>query len=116
MNEGVNRTTEKVLGILGGVFGMLGAIFAIFMGALGEAFSGDSAGLGSLGTSAFIFSILGLVAACLVYSKTKFAGWALIVSAAGIIISISLFGIIPGILFLIAGIMTLVKKEKSIAC
>ncbi|EOD00200.1 hypothetical protein [Caldisalinibacter kiritimatiensis] len=114
MSEKRSRTTEKVLGIIGGIFGMFGGFFASFMGAMGEAFSGDSGGLGGLGASAFVFSILGIVSACLVYSKTKFAGWGLIISAVGIIISISLFGVIPGILFLISGIMTLAKKEKTI--
>jgi hypothetical protein len=114
MNKKRSRTTEKVLGILGGILGMFGGFFASFMGAMGKSFSGDSGGLGGLGVSAFIFSTLGIISACLVYSKTKFAGWALIISAVGIIISISMFGIIPGIMFLIAGIMTLVKKEKSI--
>ncbi|MCT4583988.1 MAG: hypothetical protein N4A54_03600 [Peptostreptococcaceae bacterium] len=114
MSEKVSRTTEKVLGILGGVFGMLGGLFAIFVGSFGEAFNGDSGGLGSLGISAFIFSTLGIIAACLVSSKTKFAGWALVISAIGIVISISMFGVIPGILFLIAGILTLTKKDKKI--
>jgi hypothetical protein len=113
MSQNISRTTEKVLGIIGGILGMFGGIFALFLGGVGTAINGDSGGLGGLGILAFVFSILGIVTAILVSSKPKLAGWGLIVSAVGIFISISLFGIIPAILFLIAGIMTLIKKENK---
>lgn len=113
MDQNISRTTEKVLGIIGGILGMFGGIFALFLGGVGTALNGDSGGLGGLGILAFVFSILGIVTATLVSSKPKIAGWGLIISAVGIFISISLFGIIPAILFLIAGIMTLIKKENK---
>jgi hypothetical protein len=113
MSQNISRTTEKVLGIIGGILGMFGGIFALFLGGVGTAINGDSGGLGGLGILAFVFSILGIITAILVSSKPKLAGWGLIVSAVGIFISISLFGIIPAILFLIAGIMTLIKKENK---
>ena len=38
----MSRTTEFVLGLIGGIFGVGGALFAIFFGAVDEAVSGGT--------------------------------------------------------------------------
>jgi hypothetical protein len=105
-----SRTVELVLGLLGGIFGFFGALFAIGIGGLAGAFgaSGASDVIG-LGFAAIIFSIIGIVGAVSVKSKTKTAGWLMIISAFGGLISISMAFLLPFILLLIGGIMALRK-------
>jgi len=103
----ISRTTEMVLGIIGGVFGILGAIFAIVF----SAFGGDE--ILMLGMSALIGSIVGIVGAVYVKNNAKYAGIILIISAIWVLVSISLFGILPAVLLGIAGILALVRKWTS---
>lgn len=105
-----SRTTELVLGLLGGIFGFFGALFAIGIGGLGSAFGASGASdIVGLGFAAIIFSILGIIGAVLVKSKSKTAGWLMIISAFGGLISISFAYLLPFILLLIGGIMALRK-------
>lgn len=105
-----SRTLELVLGLLGGIFGFFGALFAISIGGLGAAFNLSGASdVVRLGFAAIVFSILGIVGAVLVKSKTRIAGWLMIVSAFGGLISISLAFLLSFILLLIGGIMALRK-------
>lgn len=99
-----SRTLELVLGILGGVFGLLGALFAIFFSAWG----GTS--IFMLGVSAFLASIVGIGGAIYVKSHAQNGGIILIVAAIWLLISISLFGSIGFIFFLIAGICAIFRK------
>lgn len=108
----MNRTTEMVLGILGGLFGFGGAFFALFMGAVDESFNGTSE-LSGLGTSAFVFSILAIIGGILVKFKPKAAGWLMLISGVAILISISLFGVVPALFLVAAGLMGLLRKEKK---
>lgn len=105
-----SRTVELVLGLLGGIFGFFGALFAIGIGGLAGAFgaSGASDVIG-LGFAAIIFSIIGIIGAVIVKSKTKAAGWLMIISAFGGLISISFAYLLSFILLLIGGIMALKK-------
>ncbi len=105
-----SRTTELVLGLLGGIFGFFGAFFAIGVGGLAGAFGASGASdVVGLGFAAVIFSIIGIVGAVSVKSKTHTAGWLMIVSAFGGLISISFAFLLPFILLLIGGIMALRK-------
>ncbi|WP_079478853.1 DUF4064 domain-containing protein [Halobacillus salinus] len=108
----MSRTTEMVLGILGGLFGFGGAFFALFMGAVDESFNGTSE-LSGLGTSAFVFSILAIIGGILVKFKPKAGGWLMLVSGVAILISISLFGVIPSLFLIAAGLMGIIRKEKK---
>ncbi len=106
------RTTEFVLGLLGGIFGFFGAIFALFIGYVGTAFEASGAStLVSLGWGAILFSILGIVGAAFVKNKTKLSGWLMLISAIGGIISISFYYLLSFVLLLIAGLMALLKKS-----
>jgi hypothetical protein len=110
------RTTEFVLGLIGGIIGFFGAILALMFGGIGSAFGADGASsISNLGWSAIIFSILGIVGAAIVNSKTKLSGWLMLVSAIGGVISISLFYLLPFVLLFIAGLMALLKKDKQMA-
>lgn len=108
----MSRTTEMVLGILGGIFGIAGAFFALFVGSVDEAFNGSSE-LSGLGTAAFIFSALAIISAIIVKFKAKLGGWLLIISGVGILISISLFGVLPALLIIPAGLMGILRKPKT---
>lgn len=103
-----SRTVELVLGLLGGIFGFFGALFAIGIGGLAGAFGASGASdVVGLGFAAIIFSIIGIIGAVSVKSKSKTAGWLMIISAFGGLISISFAYLLPFILLLIGGIMAL---------
>jgi zinc-ribbon domain len=98
------------LGLVGGVFGILGACVAILVGSFSESLTGSNQDLYALGGGALVFSVLGIVGGAL--ERRKIVGGVLmIVSAVGILISISLFGVLSCILFLIGGILILAKKR-----
>ena len=101
------------LGLVGSIFGILGALFAIMVGGIGSGFGAEGASqISGLGVSALGFSVLGLIGAVLPSNKEKLAGWILVISAIGVLVSISMFGVLPFILFLIGGILTLRGEEK----
>jgi len=103
-----SRTTELVLGLLGGIFGFFGAFFAIGIGGLGSAFGASGASdVVGLGFAAIVFSILGIIGAVLVKSKSKTAGWLMIISAFGGLISIGFAYLLSFVLLLIGGILAL---------
>jgi Protein of unknown function (DUF4064) len=112
--EGTNmkRTTEFVLGLIGGIFGFGSALFAIFFGAVDEAVSGSSQ-VSGLGWAALLFSVLAIVGSVVVKFKPKAGGWMMLISAIGGIISVSLFYALPGALLLIAGLMGVIRKDKK---
>ncbi len=98
------------LGIIGGIFGILGGIFAIMVGGLSAAFDlQDANTLFWLGILAIIVSIVGMVAGSL--KDPRLGGWLLVASAIGIFIAISLFGVLPAILFLIGGVLKLTRND-----
>ncbi|PWU70181.1 DUF4064 domain-containing protein [Gracilibacillus dipsosauri] len=110
----MKRTTEFVLGLIGGFFGFIGAILALFVGGIDAAFSSDGTSeITALGWLAFFFSALAIVGSVLVKSKAKAGGILLIISAIGGIISISMFYLVPAILIIIAGFMGLFRKDKQ---
>jgi hypothetical protein len=108
----MTRTTEMVLGIIGALIGFGGAFFALFMGSIDSAFNGSSE-LNGLGASAFLFSATGLIGAIVVKFKAKLGGWVMLISGVAILISISLFGVVPLLFLGIAGLMGILRKDKS---
>lgn len=106
------RTVEFVLGLIGGILGFFGAIFALAVGGIVGVFGAEGAStVSNLGWAGIFFSILGIVGAALVKSKTKLAGWLMIVSAVGGVISISFAYALSFILLIIAGLMAVIKKS-----
>lgn len=110
----ISRTSEFVLGLIGGIFGIISGFMAMMMGGIGKAVGSGSGGLGTLGVWAILFSILGIVGAVTVKSKSKIGGWFMIIAAVGGTISVSMFYILPGILLIIGGLMGLIKKDISV--
>ncbi|MBD1379149.1 DUF4064 domain-containing protein [Metabacillus arenae] len=107
----MKRTTEFVLGLIGGIFGLIGAVMAILIGAVDEAFTG-SMEISGLGWSAVLFSIVGIIGSIVVKRKPKLGGTFMTVAGLGGTISIFIFYILPGVLLIIGGLMGLIKKEK----
>jgi hypothetical protein len=99
----VSRTPELLLGILGGIFGLLAGIFAIL-------FSAFAPSVGSLGVSAVVASIVGMIGAAYVLKNPKWGGIILVVSAIWLLISISLFGVIGAVLLGIGGLLAILRK------
>ncbi|MFC5711951.1 hypothetical protein ACFPU1_04110 [Thalassorhabdus alkalitolerans] len=108
----MSRITEMILGILGGLIGFCGAFLALFMGSVDEAFNGSSSLMG-LGTSAFLFSSLAIIGAIIIKFKAKLGGWLMLISGIAILISISLFGVVPALFLIPAGLMGILRKEKK---
>lgn len=105
-------TVEFILGLIGGIIGFLAGFVAIMIGSLGSAYAltGASDIIG-LGFGAIIFSIIGIIGAAIVKSKTKIAGYLMIISAIGGLICISAAYVLSFILLIIAGIMAVRHKE-----
>ena len=98
-----SRTVELVLGIIGGIFGLLGGVFALM-------FSAFAPSVGSLGISAVLASIVGIVGAAYVMQNAKWGGIILIVSAVWLLISISVFGVLGAVLLGLAGLLAVLRK------
>lgn len=110
----MKRTTEFVLGLIGGIFGILGAILALMVGGLGAAFEAEGANsIIGLGWAAVGLSILGIVGSVVVKSKAKAGGIMMTIAAISGIICIFVFYILPGILLLIGGLMGIFRKDKT---
>jgi hypothetical protein len=102
------RTTALVMGILGGVSGVLAALFALAVGGIA-----DSTQTEVLGAAALGFAVLGIVAGALSGSKPGWSAGLLTVSAIGIIIAISAFGILPGVFFLVGSLCAFIAYRGS---
>jgi hypothetical protein len=97
------------IGIIGGIFGILGAILAYLIASFG------TSSLFTNAAGALIFSVVGIIGGVL--ETRKMLGAALmIIGAFGVVISISIFGVLTFILFLVGGIVILMqKKEQPVA-
>lgn len=101
--EKTSRTVEILLGILGGIFGLLGGILAVLFGLFAsEVFS--------LGISAILASIVGIIGAVYVLRNAKIGGIILVISAIWLLISISLFGVLGAVLLGIGGLLAIFRK------
>jgi zinc-ribbon domain len=99
------------LGLVGGFFGILGGIVAFAVGSLSYSYSTGDSQLYWLGGGAFLFSVMAIVGG--VYDKRpKVGGTLMIVAAVGILISISWFGILSCILFLVGGILIFARSRR----
>jgi hypothetical protein len=98
------------LGFEGGVFGILGGIIALAAGSFSPYVGGDTE-LCWFGAGAIISSISGIVGRVF-DKKPKVGGTLMIVAAIGILISISLFGVLSCILFLVGGILIFTRSRR----
>ncbi|WP_436866598.1 DUF4064 domain-containing protein [Bacillus fungorum] len=110
----MKRTTEFVLGLIGGIFGIICAFIALMIGGMGAAFEADGANtIIGLGWGAVGLSILGIVGSVMVKSKAKAGGIMMTVAAIGGFICISAIYLLPGVLLLIGGLMGIFRKDKA---
>ena len=108
----MKRTTEFILGLLGGIFGFGAAIFAILFGAVDQAVN-QSTLVTNLGYGAVASSLIGIVGAILVKFRPKFGGILMIISAIAGVISVSVFYALSALLLLIGGVMGLIRKDSK---
>ena len=109
----MNRTTEFILGLIGGIFGILSGITALLVGgAFGALGASDSGTIVGGGVAAIIVSIMGIVGGIIAKNKAKLGGILMIIASVIGFISIFVFYILPGVLLLIGGIMCLARKDN----
>ncbi|WP_124727912.1 DUF4064 domain-containing protein [Staphylospora marina] len=109
----MKRTTEWILGLIGGILGVGGALFVISSGIADEVVIGGGAVLSLLGWSALAAALVGIAGSVLVKSRASLGGALMLLSAVWDIISISLFYVLPALLLLIAGFMGVFRREKQ---
>jgi hypothetical protein len=106
--EGAMKTAAMVMGITGGVTGLVCALLAAAVGSFD-----DGNELLWLSVSAFVCSIVAIVGGEL---SGVHAGWAaglMFVAGIGIIASISVFGLVPGILTLLGSLFAFVHRRNA---
>ncbi|WP_323687729.1 MULTISPECIES: DUF4064 domain-containing protein [Listeria] len=109
----MSRKKEFVLGLIGGIIGILTAILVMTVGGAASLFEADGAdSVTTTGFIALLFSILGLVGACIVKKHHLLGSTFMISAALGGTISISLFYIVPLVLFAIAGLMGMIRGGR----
>ncbi|PGY16301.1 DUF4064 domain-containing protein [Bacillus cereus] len=110
----MKRTTEFVLGLIGGIFGIICAFIALMIGGMGAAFEAEGANtIIGLGWGAVGLSILGIVGCVVVKKNAKVGGIMMTVASIGGFICISIFYLLPGVLLLIGGLMGIFRKNKA---
>lgn len=106
-----NRVAEMILGIMGSIFGMLGGLFAIMVGSIGNEFeASDSGQVFGLGIAVILTCIITLILSCIINKKRVLMGVLLVIGGLLNFIFIGFFGILSGILILVAGILALIRK------
>ncbi len=111
----ISRKTEFVLGLIGGILGILTAIMVMTVGGAASLFEAEGAGsVTTTGFIALLFSILGLVGACMVKNHNLLGGTFMVAAAIGGTISTAFFYIVPLILFVIAGLMALIRGGEFV--
>jgi hypothetical protein len=93
------------------IFGILGGVFALLMESIGNALGADY-GLYANAFAAIIFSVIGMSGAAL-ETKRWLGGGLMLIGAFGVLISISLYGLLTFILFLIGAIITFATKKPQ---
>ncbi|EGT3614913.1 DUF4064 domain-containing protein [Clostridium perfringens] len=108
----MKRTAEFVLGLIGGILGLL-ISFPTFI-IMGFMPVTDSLSSIAWVTNALatVLAIVAIVFACLVNKKTKLSGIIMIITGVGLFLC-NFLNIIPAILLLVAGIMSLARKIEK---
>lgn len=104
-----SRVGEIVLGILGGVFGLVAAMFEMGISGISSSL-GEDAGLGGLTIGMLVVSIAAILLPFFIDKNRKLVGWLSVVAGVGMFIFAGGFGIFCGILTIIGGVLTLVRK------
>jgi hypothetical protein len=101
------------LGVIGLFFGIIGAVVAIAVQSISEALNATSGtNLYVNAAGAFIFAIVGMAGAVL-ENRRILGGLLMIIGSLGVLISISLFGVISFFFFIIGGVLILLQKREA---
>ena len=110
----MTRNLEFGLGLAGSIWGILNVLFLSY-----ATWSFSMVGVPLVSATwkfvifGFIFSIIGIVGSVLTKSgRVRLGGSVMLVSAIGGLVSVFLAYLIPFILLLIAGLLSLLRKEK----
>jgi MFS family permease len=101
------------IGLIGGFLGFVGGIVAIIARSISAAYevSSQAGTLYGLAAGAFVFSIIGIVGG-IFERKRVIGGVLMLVAAFGVLISISLFGVLPFLFFLVGAIVIFARKTE----
>lgn len=101
------------IGLIGGFLGFIGAITAVLAGSISEAYyvNSQAGELYGLAAGAFVFSVIGIVGG-IFERKRLIGGILMLVAAFGVLISISLFGVLPFLFFLVGAILIFGQKSE----
>lgn len=108
----IKRNVEFIFSLIASILGFGSGVFVLAFGGLASIF-GASEGIMVLGISGIIFSIIGFVSCAIVKDQAKLAGAMMLVAGLGGAIVNGGFYLLPAIMFLIAGIIALVKHDKG---
>ena len=104
VNKATGRVAETTLGIIGSIFGML-------LSSIGTAFEAeDSGSIMGLGVAVIITCFITLILSCIINKNRVVMGVLLVIGGILNFVFISMFGILSGILILVAGILALIRK------
>jgi hypothetical protein len=109
----MKRTTEFVLGLIGGILGVFASFMGMFVGTIDASIHGQS-GMMGLGDWALILSLIGIVGSVTVKFKPVTGGVFMVVAAIGGFICVYMAYTLPGILLLLGGILGIFKREKNV--
>jgi hypothetical protein len=108
------RIAALVLGIIGGIFGIMSARLAFLVGGMGDFFDAEGAEtVVGLGWSALFFCLVGIVGAGLAMVRPLVAAVLMLISAIGVIVSISLFAVIAAPLFLVGALLAFLGRREG---
>lgn len=105
------KLAALIVGIFGSMAGFIGAILGLIVGGI-DAAIGGGAQIAWLGFGAMGMSVVGLVGAALAIAKPRIAAGAMVVSAIGGTISISLFYAPAAVLLLIAALLAFLGRKS----
>lgn len=106
-----SRVAETILGILGSIFGIFGGLFAIVIDGIDSTFNNTNGGeITGLGISVILICLVTLILSCIINKKRVVIGVLLIIGGIANFILIGFFGVLSGILILVAGILALIRK------
>jgi len=108
----VERTAEFILGLIGGIIGIIAAPILFFVGAF-IAFLGGPGELLGYAFAGGVLSVVGLIGAAFVKSRPKISGVIMVVTGVlGLFVALGFW--MGALLFIVAGIVALIRKEKKV--
>lgn len=95
------------------VFGILGFVFGVFGSYVAYVFSIFSSSLMTNGTIALVSGIIGLLGLLVFNKDYRIAGLLYILGGVGVLIGVSLAGVLGFIFYIVAGVLAFVEKDKA---